>query len=152
VLISHFIFSLRFYIEDVKSSKDEWVWVMNTVLQKIRRGMVVIDQTQSQIGTVDSVKFSDEYSRNYGADSIELDSVRHKVRAALTHNRLDSFDLEDVPAELWENLLREGFVRVDAVNQSQKARYILPHQILSVSVLSNEVRLNVTKAALVKRS
>jgi hypothetical protein len=133
-------------------NNDEWVWVMNTVLQKIRRGMVVIDQTQSQIGTVDSVKFSDEFSRNFGAESIELDSIRHKVRTALTNNRLDSFDPEDVPEELWGNLLREGFVRVDSVNHSQKARYILPHQILSVSVLENEVRLNVTKAALVKRS
>ena len=124
----------------------------NPVLEKIKKGMVVIDQTENEIGTVDFVKFSDEDPTQPGAETASVNPIQHDATDALKENLLDVFNPDDIPEEIRERLLREGFVRVDSHSLFHADRYIFPSQIQSVSVSDNAVRLRVTKAALVKRA
>jgi hypothetical protein len=54
---------------------------------------------------------------------------------------------DDLPDEIRERLLREGFVRVDATGLLEPDRYVLPNQI--EAVVNDQVRLKVGKAALI---
>jgi hypothetical protein len=54
---------------------------------------------------------------------------------------------DDLPDEIRERLLREGFVRVDAIGLLEPDRYALPNQI--DAVVNDQVRLKVGKAALI---
>jgi hypothetical protein len=123
---------------------------MTTILENIKTGMRVLDQADNEIGTVDYVKFSDEDPRHPGAETASVNPIQRDSRDSLVTNVLDVFSSDDVPDELRDRLLREGFVRVESNGLFHADRYILPNQIQSVN--DDEVRLNVMKAALIKRS
>jgi hypothetical protein len=54
---------------------------------------------------------------------------------------------DDLPDEIRERLLREGFVRVDAIGLLEPDRYVLPNQI--EAVVNDQIRPKVGKAALI---
>src|SRR5436190_787747 len=124
---------------------------MNTLLQKIQMGMRVFDRDQNDLGTVDYVKFGDEDPNKPGAETASVNPVQRDPKESLIGNLLDVFSPDDIPEELQARLLREGFVRIESPGLFHADRYVLPEQVQSVSVSEGEVRLNVTKAALVKR-
>jgi hypothetical protein len=59
------------------------------------------------------------------------------------------FDPDEIPEELRERMLREGYIRLDADGLFAADRYILPEQIASAG--RDELMLNVKKSELVKR-
>jgi hypothetical protein len=123
---------------------------MTTILENIKTGMRVFDQADNEIGTVDYVKLSDEDPTQPGVETRTVQPIQGDSHDSLVENMLDVFNPDDIPEELRERLLREGFVRVESDGLFHADRYILPNQIQSVN--DDEVRLNVMKAALIKRS
>jgi hypothetical protein len=122
---------------------------MNNLLSKIYPGMIVTDQAQNQIGTVDYVQFGDE------------DPLRPRSRAStheygvergewLMETEADIFAPDELPDILRERLLLYGFVRINAPGLRNAERYILPSQIHSVE--GSRVTLKVSKEELVQRS
>jgi hypothetical protein len=67
----------------------------------------------------------------------------------LIHNFAKAFAVDEVPEELRERLINQGFVRIDANGLFAADRYITPQQIDSVS--GDGLMLNVTKDELIKR-
>jgi hypothetical protein len=123
---------------------------MTTILENIKTGMRVFDQADNEIGTVDYVKLSDEDPTQPGVETRTVHPIQQDSNDSLVGNMLEVFSPDDIPEELRERLLREGFVRVESDGLFHADRYILPNQIHSVN--EGEVRLNVMKAALIKRS
>jgi hypothetical protein len=121
---------------------------MNTLIHKIHEGMVVYDQEQNEIGTVDYVQFGDEDPLQPGVETATVNPAQRDTRDSLLENIIDVFRPDDIPEVLRDRLLRYGFVRVDAPGLFNADRYISPDQIQSVT--ENRVMLNVSKSELVR--
>jgi hypothetical protein len=67
----------------------------------------------------------------------------------LVDNIVDAFRVDDLPEEIRQRLLMQGFVRIDAEGIFAADRYVLPEQIAGVA--DDELMLNVEKSELVKR-
>jgi hypothetical protein len=120
------------------------------VLASIRKGMKVYDPAQHHIGTVDFVKLSDEdpdepETEISDISQVELEGAQHSI----IEDFADAFRPEDLPVEMRERLLREGFIRIDAAGLFAGERYALPEQIQSVA--GDRVVLSTGKDELIKR-
>jgi hypothetical protein len=60
-----------------------------------------------------------------------------------------AFASDDVPEELQQRLLREGYIRIGGEGLFSTARYVLPEQISSVS--GDRVTLRTTRDELIKQ-
>ena len=67
----------------------------------------------------------------------------------LVDNIVDAFRVDDLPEEIRQRLLMQGFVRIDAEGIFAADRYVMPDQIAGVA--DDELMLKVDKAALTKR-
>lgn len=118
------------------------------VLERISQGMPVFDSGRHEIGKVDYVKFVDEDAAGEPLASGLDEDVEHPTQT-IVDNLAAAFTSDEVPDEVRERLLHDGFVRLDAAGLFASDRYILPSQIAGVT--SEGVMLNVTKDQLVKR-
>lgn len=121
-----------------------------TLLKSIHEGMNVIDSKGDKIGTVRDLYF--------GADSDEMQ--RHGAGAATAPNpNLRSDDLvqdvaqavfggDELPDEMRQRLINNGFLRIDTAGLFASDRYVLPEQIARVH--DEHVHLNVAKDGLLK--
>lgn len=121
---------------------------MDGLPREIHEGMKVCDRAQHEIGTVEWVKFGDEDPTSPGPETADVNPIERSWRGSLIENIADVFRTDDLPEELQERLLREGFVRVDAKGLLAADRYVLPDQIQSVS--GDRLILNVDRDDLVK--
>ena len=124
---------------------------VRALFKGIREGMEVHDSQEHKIGTVKEVYF--------GASSDEM--MKHGAGAATAPDpdlRDDSliddvarglFDVDDLPEEMRQRLINEGFLRIDTAGLFTSDRYILPEQIAGIH--GDHVHLNVSKDALLKR-
>lgn len=125
----------------------------NSKLAQIREGMDVYDRSDHHIGSVDFVHFgaASETQQELGtgpATPGRADSVR------MTNNNIvdwiaDAFQPNEVPEELRERLMTNGFIRIDADGLFAADRFVTPDQIAMVS--GDRVQLVQDKDDLIKR-
>ena len=124
---------------------------MANVLEQIHDGMKVYDAAQKEVGKVDFVQLSDENPRKPGPETTGVSpAVRDKRGDTIFEEIARVFAPDDLPDEVKNRLMRDGFVRVDAVGLLNADRYILPNQIRSVN--GDKVMLKVNKDELVHRN
>ena len=111
----------------------------------IEVGMKVFDSEHREIGTVDGLK----YPENAIAPDIEPATVEDRDDDTLIDMVAEAFGREDIPEPLRSQLLRDGYVHLDASGLFAKDRYILPEQIARMT--ADGIQLNVTRDALIKR-
>jgi hypothetical protein len=115
-------------------------------LESVTEGMKVFDSHNHEIGKVDYVKLveTDAAGQPLTADVEELDDRNE----SLIENLAEAFATDEVPEEIQQRLLHDGFVRMDADGIFAADRYILPEQISSVA--GDRIILKVTKSDLQK--
>ncbi|HEY4201234.1 MAG TPA: hypothetical protein VGM83_11795 [Devosiaceae bacterium] len=122
---------------------------MDSLPRDIHIGMKVFDNRHNRIGVVDDFKLSDEDPDREGPETSDVNPMDREGDDSLVGILAGVFDPDDVPQELQDRLLREGYVRIDADGLFAADRYILPEQIASAG--EDELRLNVEKSQLIKR-
>lgn len=117
-------------------------------LSRISEGMRVYDRLHHEIGKVEYVKMSDDDPSTPEVEASEPE--RRPQRDSLIDNIAEVFAPADqIPDELRDRLLQQGFIRIDSAGLFSADRYVMPDQIMSVS--GDAVTLNVSKDELVKR-
>ena len=115
-------------------------------LRNVEQGLRVFDREHQEIGKVEWVQFGDD-----DPDTIEVEASGPSGKRSdvnLFDVIASAFTTDNVPEELRDRLVHQGFVRIDADGLFQADRYVMPDQIDSVS--GDEVTLNVTKQQLIK--
>jgi hypothetical protein len=119
-----------------------------TTLRFIEEGMRVFDRERHEIGKVEWVQFGDDDPETPEVEATGLSDMGDR-NDTLIKNMAEAFRPDDLPDELRERLLHQGFVRIDADGLFAADRYVTPEQIDSVS--PDGLMLNVSKDELVKR-
>lgn len=115
------------------------------LLRNIHEGMKVYDARHKEIGRVDWVQFGND---DPGTEDLEAHTTDERDDT-LVENIIDAFRVDDLPEEIRQRLLMQGFVRIDAEGIFAADRYVLPEQIAMVS--GDELMLKVEKDELVRR-
>ena len=115
-------------------------------LRFVEQGMRVFDREHHEIGKVDWVQFGDDDPETpevepSGPSGRRTDATLFDVLAR-------AFTADNVPEEVRDRLLHQGFVRIDADGLFAADRYVMPEQIASVS--GDGMTLNVSKDQLIK--
>lgn len=115
-------------------------------LRFVEQGMRVFDREHHEIGKVEWVQFGDD-----DPETMEVEASgprRGRDDDTLFDVIAKAFTTDNVPDELRDRLVHQGFVRIDADGLFQADRYVMPEQIDSVS--GEGLNLNVTKDELIK--
>jgi hypothetical protein len=118
------------------------------VLRNVHEGMKVVDARHREIGRVDWVQFGNDNPSTADAEAQTTEGMAVR-NESLIDNVVDAFRIDDLPEEIRQRLLMQGFVRIDAEGLFAADRYVTPEQIASVS--GDELMLAVEKDELVKR-
>lgn len=118
-------------------------------LRDIHEGMRVFDATNEQIGKVDWVKFGDDDPATPEPEASGISPIENDRRDTLIDNIAEALRPDEIPEEVREKLLHQGFVRIDADGLFDADRYVIPEQIASVS--GDALTLRVSKSELLKR-
>jgi hypothetical protein len=119
-----------------------------TTLRFVEEGMKVFDRERHEIGKVEYVQFGDDDPSTPEVEAAAPNTL-DTGRDTLLDNIADAFSPgDDIPEEIREKLLQQGFVRIDANGIFAADRYVTPEQIDSVS--GDGLMLNVSKDELVK--
>lgn len=123
-----------------------------SVLKNVHTGMEVKDSHDNRIGTVKDVYFgadSDEMKKHgAGAATAPDPSVRSDSLVEDVARGLFDVDGENLPEEMRQRLINEGYIRIDTAGLFRSDRFILPEQIARVH--DEHVHLNVSKDDLLK--
>lgn len=119
-----------------------------TSLRFVEEGMKVFDRERHEIGKVEYVQFGEDDPETPEVEASGNSELRERDDS-LIDNFAQAFSVDEVPEELRERLINQGFVRIDANGLFAADRYITPEQIDSVS--ADGLMLNVTKDELIKR-
>jgi hypothetical protein len=116
----------------------------DSILTAVKEGMDVYGPDDNKIGAVERVHFGAE------ADEGAVTPAGQQVRdRSLTDELADVFRADQLPDELRERLLYQGFIRIDATGLFAADRYATPDLIASVS--GDRVILRATRDELLKR-
>lgn len=118
-------------------------------LRDIREGMKVFDSRDHEIGTVERVQYGADNPATPELEANSIEGMEPERNRSIVDNVLDVFREDDLPEEIRDRLLMQGFVRLDADGLFASDRYILPDQILSV--MGDKIVLTVEKSELMKR-
>jgi hypothetical protein len=121
---------------------------MERLPDSIDIGTRVFDSERHEIGKVDGLK----YPENATAPDIEpatVDAADTPEDNTIIGAMAEAFGREDIPEPLRSQLLRDGYIHLDARGLFAHDRYILPEQIARVD--ADGIQLNVTRDALIKR-
>ena len=121
---------------------------MERLPEQIRVGMKVFDSEGHHIGKVDDLKFP-ENAIAPEVEVAEVDDVVDERDETIITAVAAAFGHEEVPEPLRSQLLRDGYVHLDAAGLFAADRYILPEQISGLS--ADGIKLNVTRDALIKK-
>jgi hypothetical protein len=122
--------------------------MMERLPESIEVGMKVFDSELREIGRVDDLKYP-ENATAPGVEPATVDAADTPEDNTLVDAVAEAFGREDVPEPLRSQLLRDGYVRLDASGLFASDRYILPEQIARMT--ADGIQLNVTIDALIKR-
>lgn len=110
----------------MKSKEDE----MDAIPATIHEGMTVYDSAMQVIGTVETFRGTDEAPGRPEVDAAGVSPVLEERRNDLVGILAEVFRPDDeLPHEMQEKALREGFVRLDADGLFAADRYIFPQHI-----------------------
>ncbi|MDV3252054.1 hypothetical protein DevBK_12000 [Devosia sp. BK] len=122
---------------------------MDAIPNTIAEGMKVFDSAMHSIGKVDTFRITDEAPDQPEIDAAGVSPVLEEERDTMSALLADVFSPgDDLPRELQEKALREGFVRLDADGFLASDRYIFPEHIDRVE--GDRLILNVRKDDLLK--
>lgn len=121
---------------------------MERLPDSIDIGTKVFDSERHEIGRVDGLKYP-ENATAPGVEPATVDAAATPEDNTIVDAVAEAFGREDVPEPLRSQLLRDGYVHLDAKGIFARDRYILPEQIARVD--AEGIQLNVTKDALIKR-
>jgi hypothetical protein len=121
---------------------------MERLSESIRVGMKVFDSEGHHIGKVDDLKFP-ENATAPDVEIAEVDDVVDSRDATIVDAVADAFGREEIPEPLRSQLLRDGYIHLDANGLFASDRYVLPEQIARLN--AEGIQLNVTKDALIKK-
>jgi hypothetical protein len=121
---------------------------MERLPDRIEIGMRVFDSEHREIGVVDDLKFP-ENATAPGITPATPGTLRDRDDNTIVDAVAEAFGREDVPEPLRSQLLRDGYVHLDANGLFARDRFILPEQIARLD--TDGIQLNVTRDALIKR-
>lgn len=122
---------------------------MHAIPDTITEGMKVFDSSMTDIGKVETFRMTDEAPDQPEVDAAGVSPVLDDDRNDLTALLAEVFHPdEELPRELQEKALRQGFVRLDADGFFASDRYIFPEHIDRVE--GDRLILNVRKDDLLK--
>ncbi len=122
---------------------------MHAIPENIREGMKVYDSAMHAIGTVESFRATDEAPDHPDVDAAGVSPVLEDDPHTLPNLIADVFRPDDeLPTEMKERALREGFVVLDADGFLASDRYIFPEHIDRVE--GDSLVLSVRKDDLLK--
>ena len=119
------------------------------VLRRVHEGMKVVDASRKEIGRVDWVQYGNDDPETLDVEARSTEGMKEPLADTLVDNLVDAFRVDDLPEEIRQRLLMQGFVRIDAAGIFAADRYVLPEQIAGVA--DDELMLNVEKSELVMR-
>jgi hypothetical protein len=119
-----------------------------TTLKFIEAGMKVFDRERHEIGKVEYVQFGDDDPDTPEVEAAAPNTLDRRDRTLVDDIANAFAPGDDMPEEIRERLLEQGFVRIDADGLFAADRYVTPEQIDSVS--GEGLMLNVSKDELVK--
>ncbi|QYO76399.1 hypothetical protein [Devosia salina] len=103
---------------------------MHAIPETLHEGMSVVDSAMHEIGTIETFRVTDEVPGQPEVDAAGVSPVFEEERETLAGILADVFRPDDqLPREMQEKALREGFVRLDADGLFAADRYIFPEQI-----------------------
>ena len=123
--------------------------MQHNVLRSVHEGMKVVDASRKEIGRVDWVLYGNDDPETPDIEARTTEGMEDPQRGTLMDTIIDAFRVDDLPEELRQRLLMQGFVRIDSEGIFAADRYVLPDQIAGVS--DDELVLAVDKSALTKR-
>ncbi|KKB78383.1 hypothetical protein VW35_12195 [Devosia soli] len=122
---------------------------MDAIPNTIAEGMKVYDSAMHSIGKVETFRITDEAPDQPEVDAAGVSPVLEEETNTMSTLLADIFNPSDnLPRELQEKALREGFVRLDADGLFASDRYIFPEHIDRVE--GDRLILNVRKDDLLK--
>ena len=122
---------------------------MDAIPNTITEGMKVFDSSMSSVGTVETFRITDEAPGQPEVDAAGVSPVLEDDQNTMAAALANVFNPdEELPRELQEKALREGFVRLDADGFLASDRYIFPEHIDRVE--GDRLILNVRKDDLLK--
>lgn len=125
---------------------------VQSILKSIHNGMDVLDSKGDKIGTVDDVYFgadSDEMQRHGAGAATAPDPSIRKNDLVTNVARAVFDDNDDLPEEMRQRLLNNGYIRLDTAGLFASDRYILPEQIARIQ--EDHVHLTAAKDELLKK-
>lgn len=120
-----------------------------STLKFIEEGMKVFDRERHEIGKVEYVQFGDDDPETPEVEAAAPNTLDRRDRTLVDDIAMAFTAGDDLPEELRQKLLEQGFVRIDAKGLFAADRYVTPEQIDSVS--GDGLMLNVTKDELLKK-
>jgi hypothetical protein len=123
---------------------------MPSQTDRIEKGMKVYDSTDAHIGSVEDFRISDDDPATAEVEAAGLNAEDRDGRPTTLVGALaDTLAPgEDLPEELRERLLQEGYIRIDGAGLFASDRYVTLDQVARVE--ADRVVLSVPKSALVK--
>lgn len=122
---------------------------MDAIPSTIHEGMKVVDVSMHHIGKVESFRATDEAPDNPEVDAAGVSPALERQENSFVDLLADAFHPDDdLPRELQEKALTQGFVRLDADGLFAADRYIFPEHIDRVE--GDSLVLNVRKDDLLK--
>lgn len=123
--------------------------MQHNILRDIHQGMKVYDSGNHEIGKVEWVQNGADNPSTPDLEATSTEGMEEPRRHGLLDDLADAFRTDDLPEEIRERLLMQGFVRIDAEGLFAADRYVTPDQIAGVS--DDKLQLSVEKSALMKR-
>ena len=120
-----------------------------STLKFVEEGMKVFDRERHEIGKVEYVQFGDDDPETVEVEAAAPNTLDRRDRPFVYDLAMAFTAGDDLPEELRQKLLEQGFVRIDANGLFAADRYVTPEQIDSVS--GDGLMLNVTKDELLKK-
>jgi hypothetical protein len=122
----------------------------NNVFSRVKVGMEVYDVQDRRIGKIEDIYFGasspEANERGTGAATAP---DRGPVEDRFYQDIVRAFAADEIPEELQQRLLREGYIRIGGEGIFSTARYVLPDQVSSVT--GDRVVLRTTRDRLIKR-
>lgn len=122
----------------------------DNVLMRVHEGMDVYNYDDERIGKVESIFFGsvspEEAATGTGAATADNPAMRER---GFLDDLANVFRDDNLPDELRERLLRQGFIRIDSSGLFSSDRYATPEQIAAVH--EDRVILRTNKEGLIKR-
>jgi hypothetical protein len=112
------------------------------MLRMIEEGMKVYDNKGSEIGTVEYIHFSEA---NGGKYPVAATPPEEPAESDLTDFIRKMFGADDLPRELRERLLMQGFIRMDSAKLFGSDRYAMFDQITTVDSKGVHLGVNDSK-------